>query len=105
MVNGAGLQAAGAGGLQPTCSDEPTFTAQSCDVDSHNDWYKNSVRSHPLVGQSPCLYFLRYVHAATANKAIAMIQRDQSLIPVFLAMHQSYILRSRLTCSGNADSA
>ena len=38
-------QAAGAGGLQPSSSDEVTFTAQTCDVDSHNAWYKRSVRS------------------------------------------------------------
>jgi hypothetical protein len=30
--------------------------------------------------------YLKYVQAATANNKIAMIQSDESLIPVFLAM-------------------
>jgi hypothetical protein len=30
-------------------------------------------------------YRLKYVHAASANKTIVAIQRDESLIPVFLA--------------------
>jgi hypothetical protein len=33
-------------------------------------------------------YLLKYVHAASANKASATIQRDESLNPVFLAMSQ-----------------
>ena len=32
-------------------------------------------------------YRLKYVHAASANKTIVAIQRDESLIPVFLAMN------------------
>ncbi len=32
-------------------------------------------------------YRLKYVHAAIANKTIVAIQRDQSLMPVFLAMN------------------
>jgi hypothetical protein len=31
-------------------------------------------------------YFLKYVNAAIANKMIAVIQSDESLIPVFFAM-------------------
>ena len=31
-------------------------------------------------------YLLKYIHAASANKMTVMIQRDESLIPVFLAM-------------------
>jgi hypothetical protein len=31
-------------------------------------------------------YFLKYIHTASANKTIVAIQRDESLIPVFLAM-------------------
>jgi hypothetical protein len=29
---------------------------------------------------------LKYIHAASTNKITVMIQRDESLIPVFLAM-------------------
>jgi hypothetical protein len=32
-------------------------------------------------------YRLKYIHAAIANKTIIAIQRDESLIPVFLAMN------------------
>jgi hypothetical protein len=31
-------------------------------------------------------YLLKYVNAAIANKTIAVIQSDESLIPVFFAM-------------------
>ena len=31
-------------------------------------------------------YLLKYIHAASANKTIVTIQRDEPLIPVFLAM-------------------
>jgi len=31
-------------------------------------------------------YLLKYVQAASANKTTAVIQSDESLIPVFLAM-------------------
>ena len=31
-------------------------------------------------------YLLKYIHAVSANKTIATIQRDESLISVFLAM-------------------
>jgi hypothetical protein len=30
--------------------------------------------------------YLKYIHAATATKTTARIHRDESLIPVFLAM-------------------
>ena len=30
--------------------------------------------------------YLKYIQAATASKTIAKIQRDESLIPVFLAI-------------------
>jgi len=33
-------------------------------------------------------YLLKKVHAASANKASAIIQRDESLIPVFLAIRR-----------------
>jgi hypothetical protein len=31
-------------------------------------------------------YLLKYIHAVSANKTIVTIQRDEPLIPVFLAM-------------------
>jgi len=31
-------------------------------------------------------YRLKYIHAVSANKTTVTIQRDESLIPVFLAM-------------------
>ena len=34
--------------------------------------------------------YLKYIHAATAIKTTARIQREESLIPVFLAMVSSY---------------
>jgi hypothetical protein len=40
------------------------------------------------VGERPLSYFLKYVQAASANKTTAVIQSDESLIPVFLAMVQ-----------------
>ena len=33
-----------------------------------------------------CVYFLKNVHAAIASNMMAMTHRDESLIPVFLAM-------------------
>jgi hypothetical protein len=33
-----------------------------------------------------CGYFLKNVHAAIASNIMAMTHRDESLIPVFLAM-------------------
>jgi hypothetical protein len=38
----------------------------------------------------PEIGYLKYIHAATATKTTAKIQRDESLIPVFLAIFQSY---------------
>jgi len=32
-------------------------------------------------------YLLKYIHTASANKTMVTIQRDESLIPVFLAMN------------------
>ncbi len=32
-------------------------------------------------------YLLNHIHAASANKTTVKLQRDVSLIPVFLAMH------------------
>jgi len=32
------------------------------------------------------IYFLKYIHAARTNKITVMIQSDESVIPVFLAM-------------------
>jgi hypothetical protein len=36
-------------------------------------------------------YLLKYMKTATASRTIVRIQRDESLIPVFLAMRQSYL--------------
>jgi len=41
-------------------------------------------------------YRLKYIHAAIANKTIIAIQRDESLIPVFLAMNHILSPTSRL---------
>jgi hypothetical protein len=44
-----------------------------------------------LAGELWCLLwaYLKYIQAATANKTIVKIQRDESLIPVFLAINLS----------------
>jgi len=42
----------------------------------------------------PSAYLLKYIHALITNKTIAITQRDESLIPVFLAMNS--ILCARL---------
>jgi hypothetical protein len=39
-------------------------------------------------------YLLKYIHAARANNTIAKIQRDESVIPVFLAMSHPIRLSS-----------
>jgi len=35
-------------------------------------------------------FYLKYIHAATTIKTTARIQREESLIPAFWAMWQSY---------------
>jgi len=42
-------------------------------------------------------YLLKYIQAVSANKTIVTIQRDESLIPVFLAM-SGILSLSRLIC-------
>src|SRR6266576_2962543 len=61
----------------------------------------NSHRRLPQLLQMAILVlaYLKYVHAASATKRIAMIQRDELFIPVFLAMDR--ILSLLLIASGN----
>src|SRR5580692_2609400 len=44
-------------------------------------------------------YLRKYMKTATASRTIVRIQRDESLIPVFLAMRQSY---PRFSISGKS---
>jgi hypothetical protein len=44
----------------------------------------------------PRSYLLKYIHAVSANRTIAMIQREESLISVFLAMSRILIPMSLL---------
>ena len=55
-------------------------------------------------GDSPparaAAYLRKYMKTATASRTIVRIQRDESLIPVFLAMRQSYL---RFSVSGKSE--
>jgi len=57
-------------------------------VDSHLPRRRAGEIPGAQPGRCRFAHFLKYVHAASANKASATIQRDESLIPVFLAMGQ-----------------
>ena len=52
-----------------------------------------------------CVYFLKNVHAAIASNMMAMTHKDESLIPVFLAMRnilsQECIFVSRISTGRN----
>ena len=72
------------------------FAAASLRMSSTPSAARHRLRPGISFASSRLAYRLKYIHAASANKTIIAIQRDESLIPVFLAMNHILSPTSRL---------